>query len=1392
LFYSLLKVIFSKKRCRILCRLHLAIACSLLLSPACRAQNIQYVRAQSTLVGTGTAGYTGDNGPASSATLSGAMAAVFDAGGNLFIADTNNNVVRRVDAATKNITTVAGTGTAGTGCTNGTSALLCAIRQPYGIAVDAAGNLYISDPNNNVIRVVNAAGNISVFAGTGTQGKSGNGGAALSATLYFPTDLQIDPTGTYLYFADSKNGEIRRVNLATNVLTLVAGTGIAGYTQDGILATASELNTCYGFTLDAAGNVYIADTKNYRIRRVDAVTGIITTVAGNGTAGTSPGSTLPAPNNGNGGAATSAMLVFPQRVLVDAAGNILIADSNDEQIRVVNAATGIIGQYAGVGINGSYVAAAPVTTAYTKTPLGIFSDSAGNIYYMETGYSVIRKLSTDVAFPSTAIGAGSAAQTIYASLSVTDTPLAMQIAGGFPDFQLGTVTGCTLAASNAAGTVCTASVSFVPSYPGLRTAPVVTTDASGSYIDGVSGIGKGALASVIPGTASTVAGGASAGSSGDSGAAAGALLNTPQGSAVDSAGNIFIADTANNKVRKIAAATGKITTIAGTGTAGSAGNGAAATASQLSAPHGVAVDATGNIYIVDTANQRIQMVSAQTGFISTVAGTGLPGYAGDGGAAAVAQLVSPSGIAVDAAANLYIADTGNHRIRKVNAQSGVITTFAGNGIAAFAGDGAAATAASLNAPAGVWADSSGTIYIADTLNHAIRAVNPATGFISTVAGTGGLGYTGDGAAATSAKLDAPAGVTTDATGDIYIADTGNNAIRLVAGGTITTIAGTGSAGFGGDGGASTLATLQLPAGIALDGLGRVYIADAGNHRLRLVDATNGAVAFSPQIVQTTSSQKNVSIVNTGNTALTLVNIALTGPFTQVGTSTCTASSSASPAVTTTLAPGAGCVLGLTFSPVLASAASGTVTITNSGAGPSKTISLSGTGLPAQTNGLQSITFAALSDVPYGTSPITLNASASSGLQVSYSVTGPATLSSSVLTLTGVGAVSITASQTGNASFAAATPVTRSFNVTPGLLTITPVNASIVYGAAIPAFSYTVSGLAATDTLATALTGIPALTTTATSASAPGAYPITASAGTALAANYTLAFAAGTLTISKVSSTTTLASSATSVSSNQTFTLTATVTHTGSGSPSGTVTFSSGAIILGTATVTNGTATFSVSNLAVGTYGVVATYSGDADFLSSSSSSLAIVSTLPPDFTLTGTPSQLAITLGQAGLETLTLTSVSSYSGQLQMSCSPLPANVLCTFSPALLMVNSSTQTVLSELVISTVGPSTGSVVPLPGGTHRGKSGILLLFGLFSLGLFVRRGGVVRRSGAVTAVSRGIFTLLITSAMLLGMAAMNGCGVGGPTAAAGSFNVTVSATNTATNLSHSVNVAVTLQ
>ena len=300
-----------------------------------------------------------------------------------------------------------------------------------------------------------------------------------------------------------------------------------------------------------------------------------------------------------------------------------------------------------------------------------------------------------------------------------------------------------------------------------------------------------------------------------------------------------------------------ISTVAGNGTGGYNGDGGTAINTSLYYPMGVAVDAVGNIFIVDQSNHRVRKVNT-SGIISTVAGNGTGGYSGDGGAAINASLNYPMGVAVDAVGNIYIADQANYRIRKVGA-NGNISTVAGNGISGYSGDGGAATSASLNVPEGVAVDAVGNIFIADAGSHIIRKVN-ASGVISTVAGNGTEGFGGDGGAATSANLYQPFGVAVDAAGNIFIADTKNNRIRKVNNsGVISTIAGNGTHGFSVDGGAATNASLYAPSGVAVDAFGNIYIADVGNHRIRKTTnniPTTGLVAWYPFTGNTLDSSGN--------------------------------------------------------------------------------------------------------------------------------------------------------------------------------------------------------------------------------------------------------------------------------------------------------------------------------------------------------------------------------------------------------------------------------------------------------------------------------------------------------------------------------------------------------
>jgi sugar lactone lactonase YvrE len=338
-------------------------------------------------------------------------------------------------------------------------------------------------------------------------------------------------------------------------------------------------------------------------------------------------------------------------------------------------------------------------------------------------------------------------------------------------------------------------------------------------------------------TISTVAGNGTAGFSGDGGPATSAEMDNPTGVAVDSSGNIYFADPDNQRIRKVTASTGHMSTVAGNGTYGFSGDGGAATSAELKNPDAVAVDSSGNVYIVDHTNSRIRKVTVSTGVITTVAGNGTTGYSGDGGAATSAELYWPEGVAVDSSGNIYIADSFSNRVRKVTVSTGVITTVAGSGTAGYSGDGSAATSAELNFPTGVAVDSSGNIYIADIDNYVIRKVTASTGVISRVAGNGTAGFSGDSGLAISAELSTPAGVAVDTSGNIYIGDYRNERIRKVTAstGNITTVAGNGTEGFSGDGGAATSAELNYPESVAVDTSGNFYIGDYGNLRIRKVN-----------------------------------------------------------------------------------------------------------------------------------------------------------------------------------------------------------------------------------------------------------------------------------------------------------------------------------------------------------------------------------------------------------------------------------------------------------------------------------------------------------------------------------------------------------------------------
>jgi len=605
------------------------------------------------------------------------------------------------------IDTIAGSSLVG----DGGPALRAAFRDTESVALDRAGNLYVADAGDHRIRKITTAGIVSTVAGNGFPGFSGDNGPAARAQLNLPYGITTDPAGN-LYIADLGNNRIRRISL-DGTITSLPGTF---QSPRNVLA-------------DSQGNVYVSEFDAHRVRRIN-LDGTLTLIAGTGTRG----------RTGDNGPATAASLSYPAGLALDSGGALYIADSDNAEVRKV--ANGIITTVLGNGAAGSSL------PTQLNVPTGLAFDAFSNLYVADFGNRRIRKLSP----------------------------------------------------SGAASTISTA-------------ARDVAFDSAGNLI-AASG---DHITKVLPsGVMATLAGDGSYLFRGDSGLAVESRLHLPIAVAVSPSGTVFIADSGNSRVRAVSPA-GVISTAAGpTG---------------LRSPSALALDSGGNLLIADPPSALVWKLAGTS--LAPFAGTTFQGFTGEGFPALASSLSLPSGAAAGPGGVLYLADTANNRIRRVNA-SGILTTAAGNDVRGWNGDGPA-TATFLDSPTALALDASGVLYFADTGNNRIRKLT-LDGQVATVAG----------AKVTALPLLGPRGLAFDASGNLWIADTGNHRIQVLApDGTVTIAAGTGIAGFSGDGADAASAQFQSPAGLASDSLGNIYVADSGNNRIRVLLAPPPAVTEAP-------------------------------------------------------------------------------------------------------------------------------------------------------------------------------------------------------------------------------------------------------------------------------------------------------------------------------------------------------------------------------------------------------------------------------------------------------------------------------------------------------------------------------------------------------------------
>ena len=640
------------------------------------------------VVGTGASGHSGDGGPALKAQLRVPAGLTFDADGNLYIADRDNHRVRKVDKKGI-ITTVAGNGTAGFSGDGG-PATQASLNLPSGVVVDKKGNLYIADRSNDRVRMVNTKGIIQTIAGNGNEGYHGDNMPALKATLDKPFGLALDKDNN-LYIADRGNNRIRKVD-RSGMISTVAGDGGYYFIGDNGPAYRASIAGPTDVAVDGKGNIYIADRNNNRIRVVNKL-GMIRTLMGTGQQD----------YNGDSELARETNLHLPFGVALDKNGDLLVIDRSHYRIRKLILKGNRVTTVAGNGLKLFGGDGGPAQGANIEFPHGIDVDSKDNVIFADKAHYRIRKI-TPQGIISTIVGNG----------------IRGNIGDGGPALKASVVP--TRMRLNHKDEIFFISPSgFISLVRKVNTQGIINeyiTTSDADYQEAVLTSGSGASSK------SEIT-----------------VISQFSDLALDKKGNLYLADRINHQIRKFSPQ-GKITTIAGTGEFNYFGDGGPATQAAFRDPAAITLDEAGNLYVADAANNMIRKIDTQ-GIISTIAGTGKHQDSGDGGPALKASLRSIASLVFSPAGELHIVETNTHHIRKIK-KDGTIVTVAGRpGIQGNFGDGGPATKAMLKQPADIAFDSKGNIYITDMGNNSIRKVD-TKGIITTLAGSGVFGWGSDG------------------------------------------------------------------------------------------------------------------------------------------------------------------------------------------------------------------------------------------------------------------------------------------------------------------------------------------------------------------------------------------------------------------------------------------------------------------------------------------------------------------------------------------------------------------------------------------------------------------------------------------------------------------------